>query len=175
MKKKVIILLVLIISFATEAQNSVVKVVDSLLLQGNYQKALEILDTQEEKTIANFDEMASIYQSVGNYNEAINFYEKALSIKEIDAIKAKLGKVYSAAGLPLDAIKIYEEIIQKDSTNLLVANNLGKLYLSNRQTKKAAKIYQYLKKKDTLNPNYPYQLGVALGKIKKFLYLLKPL
>lgn len=167
MKKKLITILIIIISFTTEAQVSVVKVVDSLLLQGNYQKALDLLENQEIKTIATFDKTASIYQSIGNHNKAIEFYKKALKIKEIDVIKAKLGKVYNAVGLPLDAIKIYEEIIQKDSINLLVVNSLGKLYLSNRQTKKAAKIYQYLKRKDTLNPNYPYQLGVALGRQKK--------
>jgi len=167
MKKKLITIIVLIISFTTEAQVSIVKVADSLLIQGNYQKALELLESQEVKTIATFDKTASIYQSIGNYNKAIEFYVKALKIKEIDVVKAKLGKTYSSAGLPLDAIKIYEEIIQKDSTNLLVSNNLGKLYLSNRQTKKAVRIYQYLKKKDTINPNYPYQLGVALGRLKK--------
>ncbi|MCF6278722.1 MAG: hypothetical protein L3J14_00060 [Flavobacteriaceae bacterium] len=167
MKKKIITILVLIISFTTEAQVLVVKVVDSLLLQGNYQKALKHLEHQEIKTITNFDKTASIYQSIGNHNKAIEFYVKALKIKEIDAIKVKLGKTYNSAGLSLNAIKIYEEIIQKDSTNLLVANSLGKLYLSNRQIKKAAEIYQYLKKKDTLNPNYPYQLGVALGRQKK--------
>ena len=167
MKKKLTLLLFILISLKTEAQTSVFKVTDSLLRIGNYQEALLKLDAEKPKTVKIYDKIAGVYQTVGNFNKAIENYNKALIIEEVDGIKEKLGKVYKAAGLPLKAIEIYEEIIQKDSTNLLISNSLGKLYLSNRQTKKATKIYQYLKRKDTLNPNYPYQLGVALGRQKK--------
>jgi len=167
MKKKVGLLLFIIISLKTEAQTSVFKVADSLLRIGNYQEAIKKLETEEPKTIEIYDKIAGIYQTVGNYNKAIENYNKALLIKEVVDIKSKLGKVYRAAGLPLKAIEIYEEIIQKDSTNLMVANSLGSLYLSKKKTKSARKIFEYLKEKDPLNPNYPYQLAVALGRLKK--------
>ncbi len=168
MKKKFITIVVFIISFTTEAQVSVVKVVDSLLLKGNYQKALQILENQDKKTTENLSKTAAIYQSIGNYSNAISYYKKALETKDDIIIKTKLAKTYALAKHPLMAIELYEQIIQKDSLNLLVANNLGKLYLSNYKIALAKKIYQYLQKKDTLNPNYPYQLGVALGRQKDF-------
>lgn len=167
MKKKLIIILVFILSLTTEAQVSVVKVTDSLLSQGKYQQALELLKNKEETT-ANLHKIGSIYQTIGNYTKAIETYKKALKISNNDVIKTRLAKVYTSAGFPSKAIKLYEEIIQKDSSNLLVANSLGKLYLSNGKTKSALKIYKYLTKKDTLNPNYPYQLGVAYNREKKF-------
>ncbi len=168
MKKTLLVVFLLIITFKTEAQSSVFKVVDSLLLHGDYQKVLTVLENTTPKTVFIFEKTADIYQAVGNYNKAIENYVSALRIEEVATIKVKLGKVYDSAGLTSDAILIYEEIIQKDSTNLLVANGLGKLYLAKHQPKKAETIYRYLKKKDTMNPNYPYQLGMALSKQNQF-------
>ena len=38
------------------------------------------------------------------------------------------------------------------------------MYLAKNKAKKAEQLYRFLKKKDTLNPNYPYQLAIALEK-----------
>ncbi|MEX1381842.1 hypothetical protein, partial [Lutibacter sp.] len=57
------------------------------------------------------------------------------------------------------------------SSNLLVAHNLGKLYLRELKPKSAEQLFRYLKTQDTLNPNYPYQLGKALGLQRKKLQM----
>lgn len=75
--------------------------------------------------------------------------------------------MYNAAGLSSKTIVIYEDIIIKDSSNLLVLNNLGKLYLTHNNSKSAEKIYDYLALKDSLNPNYSYQLAKSLASQKK--------
>lgn len=141
--------------------------VDSLLVKGNYQAALSILENDPQKTVEKYDRVASIYQSIGNYSKAIEYYKKTLEITDVLIIKTKLANVYNLAGLPRKAIELYENIVKQDSTNLLAANSLGKLYLSNSKINKAKEIFSYLKKKDTLNPNYPYQLAIALGRQKQ--------
>ncbi len=167
MKQIFVILLLLIIALKTEAQSSVFTVVDKLLLKGNYQKALISLEKEQPKTIEVFAKIASIYQTIGNYNKAIENYKKALKIESNEELKVKLGQVYNLSGLTANAIGIYEEIIEKDTSNLLVANSLGKLYLAKGKAKKAEKMYRFLKKKDSLNPNYPYQLAESLAKQRK--------
>jgi tetratricopeptide (TPR) repeat protein len=153
----------------TEAQSSVFSAVDNLLLTGNYQRALVLLQKEQPKTFELYNKIGSIYQEIGNYNKAIKYYKKALEIKDGLKTKVKLGNVYKSAGLISSSILIYEKIIAKDTSNLLVANNLGKLYLINNQAEKAEKIYRFLKKMDSLNPNYPYQLAKSLAKQHKTL------
>jgi len=167
MKKISITLLFIIVALKTEAQSSVFTVVDSLLLKGNYQKALLLLEKEEPKTTLVFDKIATIYQTVGNYNKAIDYYEKALKNENSENIKIKLGSTYNSAGLSSKSISIYEEIIEKDTSNLLVANSLGKLYLAKNNVKKAERLFRFLNKKDSLNPNYPYQIAQCLAKQHK--------
>ncbi len=167
MKKIIITLLFIIITLNTEAQSSVFNVVDSLLLKGNYQKALVLLENETPKTTQVFDKIATIYQTVGNYNKAIHYFEKALKIENNEEIKVKLGVAYNSAGLSSKSILIYEEIIKKDTSNLLVVNNLGKLYLAKNKVKEAVQLFRFLNKKDSLNPNYPYQIAQCLAKQNK--------
>ena len=171
MKKIFVPLLIIMVALKTEAQSSVFTIVDSLLLKGNYQEALLQLKKETPKTIEVFNKIASIYQSVGNYNNAIHFYKKALGIENNEAIKVTLAAAYNSTGLSSKAIEVYEDILKKDTSNLIVAHNLGKLYLSKNHANKAAKIYQLLKNKDSLNPNFPYQLGKALEKQGKNLQM----
>ena len=167
MKKIIITLLVIIVALKTEAQSSVFAIADSLLLKGNYQKALVILENEELKSLETFDKIATIYHIIGNFNKAIDYYKKALEVDDNEDINVKLGNAYNAAGLSTKSILIYEGIIEKDTSNLLIANSLGKLYLGANTSKKAEQLFRFLKNKDTLNPNYPYQLAEALSKQNK--------
>lgn len=168
MKKRFFGVLLLIISLKAEAQSSVFNSVDSLLVLGNYQEALAILDEEQEQTAQVLNKKGAIYQSIGNYTKSIENYNKALTIDSNLPTKVKLGKVYEAADLTLEAITIYEEIIQRDSTNLLVANSLGKLYLQLHNPRKAEQFYRFLIKNDSLNPNYHYQLAKTYAKQNEF-------
>ncbi len=159
--------MLILISSKTEAQSSVFAIVDDLLLKGDYQKALVLLEKQEPITIEVLDKTASIYQTTGNYTKAIECYDKALKIEQNEALQVKLGNVYNSAGLTTKAIAVFENIIEKDTSNLLVANSLGKLYLGQNKAKKAERMFRFLKKKDSLNPNYPFQLAEALSKQNK--------
>jgi len=171
MKKILIPLLFLVAVLKTEAQSSVFTVVDSLLIKGNYQKALILLEETKDKNPLVLEKTADIYQTIGNYNKAISFYSKALEIEPKSQLKIKLANVFSIIGYKDKAIDLYEDVFKKDSSNLLVAHNLGKLYLRELKPKSAEQLFRYLKNQDTLNPNYPYQLGKALGLQRKKLQM----
>jgi len=64
----------------------------------------------------------------------------------VDSYKAPLG--------------IYKEIIQKDSSNLLLKFNLAKLYTKEYRKKDAIPLLEELIKADSLNPEYYYELGM---------------
>jgi len=171
MKKILIPLLFLVAVLKTEAQSSVFTVVDSLLIKGNYQKALILLEETKDKNPLALEKTADIYQTIGNYNKAISFYSKALEIEPKSQLKLKLANVFATIGYKDKAIDLYEDVFKKDSSNLLVAHNLGKLYLRELKPKSAEQLFRYLKNQDTLNPNYPYQLGKALGLQRKKLQM----
>lgn len=167
MKKTLLLLTLLLSVLKTEAQSSVFIIVDDLLLKGNYQEAISILN-ETPKTVLVLDKIGTIYQTIGDYNKANSYYLQALEIEFNESIKVKLGNSYNSAGLTNNAVLIYEEIIQKDSSNLIVANSLGKLYLAKNNAKQAEKIYTFLKKKDPVNPNYSYQLAESYEKQEKY-------
>ncbi|OGS71729.1 MAG: hypothetical protein A3F91_00980 [Flavobacteria bacterium RIFCSPLOWO2_12_FULL_35_11] len=167
MKKIFIVISLLFTILKTEAQSSVFVVVDSLLVEGNYQKALTLLENTVPKTFLIFEKSASIYQSIGSDTKALACLNKALEFGTNESLKVKLAQLFASTGFTSKAVETYESLIEKDTSNLLVANSLGKLYLSLNQVEKAEKIYRYLMKMDTVNPNYPYQLAESLEKQNK--------
>lgn len=169
MKKIFIVIGLLFTILKTEAQSSVFVVVDSLLVEGNYQKALTLLENTVPKTFLVFEKSASIYQSIGSDTKALACLNKALEFGTNESIKVKLAQLFVSTGFTSKAVEAYESLIEKDTLNLLVANSLGKLYLSLNQVEKAEKIYRFLMKMDTVNPNYPYQLAESLEKQNKHL------
>jgi len=171
MKKKIALAIICLIAIKTEAQTSVFKIVDSLLLVGNYQKALVILEKGNDKSALVYDKTGDVYKSIGNYNKAIENYQQALEKQESIIVKSKLGRVYELSGYTSKAIKTYEDVMQKDSSNLIMIHNLGKLYLSNYKVSKAEYIFKYLIKQDSLNPNYTYLLGQLYQK-QKLIYAM---
>ncbi|MFK5890460.1 MAG: tetratricopeptide repeat protein [Flavobacteriaceae bacterium] len=167
MKKIFYLFFIMLMCYKLEAQIEHFTNLDTLLLQGKYQKALKILEN-EPISFDVFVKSAEIYKRIGDYSKAVNFYKKALEIKDENLVKVSLGNVSNLAGYKTEAVTVYEKIIQKDSTNLLVLNSLGKIYLSEFKPKRAEKIYRYLTKQDTLNPSYPFQLAKAFSKQNKF-------
>ncbi|MDT8418016.1 MAG: tetratricopeptide repeat protein [Lutibacter sp.] len=167
MKKIFIVISLLFTILKTEAQSSVFVVVDSLLAEGNYQKALTLLDNTIPKTSLIFEKSAGVYQSIGSDTKALECLNKALEFGTNESIKVKLAQLFVSTGFTSKAVETYESLIEKDTSNLLIANSLGKLFLSLNQAEKAEKIYRYLMKMDTVNPNYPYQLAESLEKQNK--------
>ena len=136
--------------------------------QGDYQGRLTELDAKGLILEDDLVEKASIYYQIGHYNKAIYNYKKAFEMNPSEAIQIKLAKSYHAGGMAKNAILLYESVFVKDSSNLIVANQLARLYKSTRKNKHAIKIYEYLIQKDKTNPYYTYQLGRIFKKQGRF-------
>lgn len=167
MKKKFTIIVLLFSIYKAEAQTSAFVTIDSLLLKGRYQLALQKLEAIQPPTFASNKKIATIYESIDANKNAIKFYEKALNLKEDYATKVKLGKVYRKEKQYRKAIKTFEEIKAVDAENLLVQYQLGRLYLLTKQPEKSKETFQNLIAKDSQNANYSYQLGLAYAMLKK--------
>lgn len=159
MKKKILIVMLCAI-VKVEAQTSTFAVSDSLFAKGRYKFALSELDKKEDSFLSNYKK-AVIYESIDNYKKATYFLEKAITFKDDEKAKLKLAKNYRALKQSKKAIPIYEEILAKDSLNLILKYQLGKLYLINRKPKEAVKTFRYLIRNDTTNANYFYHLGLS--------------
>ncbi len=159
MKKK-ILFIVLFAIVKVEAQTSTFAVADSLFSKGRYKLALQELDNKKASFLSNYKK-AVIYESIDSYKKAAFYLEKAITFKDDEKAKLKLAKNYRALKQSRKAIPIYEEILAKDSLNLVLQYQLGKLYIINRKPIKATKRFQYLISQDTSNANYSYHLGLA--------------
>tara|TARA_R110001583_G_scaffold193815_1_gene363160 strand:- start:475 stop:795 length:321 start_codon:yes stop_codon:yes gene_type:complete len=106
MKKIFVAIVLILLALKTEAQSSVFNVVDSLLIKGNYQTALMLLEKENPRTIEVLDKLGSINQSIGNYTKAIEFYKNGLEIEDIEGLKVKLESVYNSTGMTSKAILI---------------------------------------------------------------------
>jgi len=164
MKRKILIILYMLLIVKTEAQTSVLKVVDSILETGNYKLALTELENVKNPTSEIFEKAANIYQKVGDHSKAIEFYDRAFTLNPANKIKEQLGKSYQSTGNPDKAIQIYHEVLQTNPDNLLLTYTLAKLYVSEKKVTRGIELFEELSKNDSLNPNYPYQLGVAYEK-----------
>lgn len=162
MKKTI---LLIFINISINAQNF--KQVDSLLEQGNYQFALNLLESTRNKSFKNLDKTASIYQKTGNYRTAIPIFEKAIKINNSLIVKEKLGKSYHSNGNSKKAITLFKEILKTNPNNFLLKYYIAKLYFNRKEYKNAELLFVDLTKNDSLNANYTYLLGKTYFELKQ--------
>ncbi|MEE9408968.1 MAG: tetratricopeptide repeat protein [Polaribacter sp.] len=160
MKKKILVLLLFVI-VKVEAQSSTFTVIDSLFEKGRYQLALMELEKIKTPSFLSNYKTAIIYESIDNYKRTVEYLERVLVFKEDKKASLKLAKNYQRLKKTNKSIEIYEEILAKDSLNLVLKYQLGKLYLLKRKPKKAIQVFKDLVQKDSLNANYSYQLGLG--------------
>ncbi len=158
-KSHLTLFIILLLVFKTEAQTSVLSVADSLYQSGDYKSALTKLGKVQPQTFSVLVKQGEIYQKTNNYSKAIELYKKALSKKESLKVKQALGKSYLAQGNANQTIQIYEEILFKDSANLLLKFDLAKLYTKEYRKNDAITLLESLIQADSLNPGYYYELG----------------
>ncbi len=151
--------IVVFLIFKIEGQTLGLSIVDSLYQSGNYKEVLKELKKVKPQTFAVLTKQGSIYQKTTNYSKAIIFYTKALQKKESLKVKRELGNSYLAQGNANKAIDVYEEILKKDTVNLLLKFDLAKLYTKEYRKNDAIPLLESLIKADSLNPGYYYELG----------------
>jgi tetratricopeptide (TPR) repeat protein len=159
MKKSFLIVLLFVV-VKVEAQTSTFTIADSLFEKGRYKLSLQELDKNEPTFLSNYKK-AVIYESIDDFKKSAEFLEKAIVFKGDEKVTLKLAKTYQRLKVTNKAVKIYEEILAKDSLNLVLKYQLGKLYLNSKDADKAVRIFKYLIDNDALNANYSYQLALA--------------
>ena len=158
--KKIVLFLFIVAALKVEAQTSTFAVSDSLFAIGRYKMALLTLDKMEASFLSNVKK-ANIYEAIDNFKKASEYYELALTFKEDYSTKLKLAKNYRSLKQSKKAILIYEEILEKDSLNLVLKYKLGKLYIINKKPEKAITCFKYLIENDKTNANYSYYLALS--------------
>lgn len=110
-------LLCFLIVLKTEAQNSVLKLADSLYLNGNYSKAIEHYKLHESQPDV-FDKIAKAYMAIGNYEEALKNYEFSITSNPKDALsKYEYAKLLSRTKNYYEASKVFNELVYLDYKN----------------------------------------------------------
>lgn len=163
--KKRILIIVLFLIYKVEAQTSTFKLIDSLSTKGQYKQALNLLDEIKPETFNSIKKSGDIYYSIDSYKKAIQYYKKALLIKQNYNTQLQLASSYRKIKQYTSAIEIYENIIDNDQDNLFVTYQLGKLYSITNQLKKALLVFNSLLKKDETNANYWFQLATIYGRL----------
>lgn len=107
----------MLVVLKTEAQTSVLGVADSLYAVGNYSKAIESYNTHNNPAEV-FERIAKSYVALGNYDEALSYYAKALKAHPENVfLKFDYAKLLSNTKKYKEAAFLFEELIYKDNTN----------------------------------------------------------
>ncbi|WP_353779643.1 tetratricopeptide repeat protein [Winogradskyella sp. 3972H.M.0a.05] len=99
----------------------------------------------------------------GNYSKAIEAYKKHSDSTEVFD---KIAKCYRALGSIKKAKLYYEKSYNAFPEDELITYNYAKILLVTKDYAKASNLFEKLIYKDYKNPNYHYQKGLALEKMK---------
>ncbi|WP_196886498.1 tetratricopeptide repeat protein [Aureivirga sp. CE67] len=167
MKKLLLLIFLLNFSFIF-SQNSVEEILykaDSIFDNGNYLKAIELIEKEKDSSPIFIKKIADIYYNSKNKNKALDYYlkynEKEPSLKT----KLKIAKIYNSVGRKLKALDTYEAIIKEDSLNITAKYQLSLIYLKFKNYDKAYEYLLNLTNQDSINPMYPYLTGTILEKL----------
>ena len=108
-------------------------------------------------------DIANNLYATGNYSEAIKAYKTHDNLAEV---YGKIAKSYLAIGNLGLAIVNYKEASDSNPDDVLIKYEYASLLTNTKQYKEAAELFNDLIYKDYKNPNYHYQAGVALEKLK---------
>lgn len=87
-----------------------------------------------------WSDLARAYELLGDYNNAIKFYNKYFEFKpQNNWIKSQFGLVLSKANRFQEAINVFEDLIKR--SNLFARNNLGLVYSRMNNHEKALEIF----------------------------------
>ncbi len=125
-------------------------------------KAIEHLKAWDAKG-ANFTlrkEIASLYDDMGNKQEALNWYVKAKEVKQDAKVIQKIAVLYRELGDVPMAIKEYEDYLKTNpsaSSKLQTYKNMGALYEMIKQPDNAVKAFE-----NALKVKYDSQIATKL-------------
>lgn len=115
--KKYFIILLLSVCFQAKAQTSVLKQADSLYAFGNYTKAINLYKSISEKDLV-YHKIAKAYNSLGIYDEALHYYQEAISKNpNTHILKYEYAKLLSKTKKFKQASDMFYKLIDIDYKN----------------------------------------------------------
>lgn len=110
--------------------------IEEQISKGEFELAKKLLSTALERNandVETLTRLSFICVQLGDVHEAIDYY-------------FRLAEQYESLGAEVEAINIYNRIIELDKTNIKAYENLAKLYLSSSDKENAVYLYQTLAK-----------------------------
>jgi len=90
---------------------------DDFYVNGNYSKAIETYKSLENLDVV-YDDIAKAYMAIGNYDEALDYYEKAVTANEDNLlIKYEFAKLLARTKKYKEANLLFTNLITSDTLN----------------------------------------------------------
>ncbi|WNH08284.1 tetratricopeptide repeat protein [Thalassobellus suaedae] len=119
-----------------------------------------LFKTEAQTSVLNVAD--SLYAN-GNYSKAIDRYKTYNNQQEV---YGKIAKSYIAIGNYDEALKNYELSIEANPEDVLLKFEYARLLSKTKKHETAVKVFNDLVYIDDKNPNYHYELGLVLEKLK---------
>ena len=131
--KKILILIISMLSIKAEAQSSALVLADSLFQLGNYSKAISFYEKDVNDNLYTKTKIAQAYVGLGAHRKAIESYEFILKKDSTQLIaQYELGKLYYKIKSFEKAKQSFEELIKKDEENPNFHYQLGLIRLKKK-------------------------------------------
>jgi tetratricopeptide (TPR) repeat protein len=118
--------------------------------------------TQKNKAQNSVLNQADSLYSTGNFSKAIEIYKTYNSQNEV---YEKVAKAYMAIGNYGEALKYYKASVEVRPDDVLLKYDYAKLLFKTKNYEMASKLFNDLVYFDYRNPNYHYELGLALEEL----------
>lgn len=114
------------------------------------------------------------YLNIGKVDFALENFEKSLAINpSFGNAKEGVGRVLVQNGRNSEAVKYYEEILEKDCSNYIIGLLLGKLFVKLNNADRAQECFEGCIKNNSNNPDAYTELGKLFMSQKKYLEATK--
>ncbi len=171
--KHLFVIILLGISLFSLSQNKI----DLLILNKKYNKALSEIEIRLDKNPSaqlHFKK-GLIYNSLQNYQEALNSYSQALQLEPNNVeILGEMAEGLSILGNNFDAVKFFKKAIELKPDNLTISGKLGRVLINQKKLNEAYNVFLGIYAKDSTNVYWNKQLAYCsfrTGKRKQAVHL----
>ncbi len=108
-------------------------------------------------------QLANMYMDVAKYPQAIDYYERALAVREEPAIRTDLGICYKQSGQPDKAIATFSRVAKEQPDQWEAVYNLAIVYAESKRFDQARSELTHLKQMNA-DPTQVSRLEAAIAK-----------
>ena len=129
----------------------------------------EIISNIKFKQYLVYYNIGVTYLNLGKLDFALENFEKALQLNpEFNIAKEGIGRIFTEKGNKLEAVKYYEDILDKDSSNYVISLLLGKLFIELDKNDEAEECFRKCIRLAPENSEAYSELGKLLMSLKSY-------